>query len=305
MKKNLDEPAAKKRRKTFDEWKEEERLLHQKEVSLLDRSRLADSADDYDRMVMASPNSSLVWLRFMAYFMDQGEIAKAKAVGERALKTMNVREENERLNVWTALMNLELRHGTAESLQELFDRAQQACDQFKIYRNLLAIYQKAAKFDAAAELCETILKKFKHAADTWYLIGEYFMDIKRPDKARETMQRALKSLPICDHVNLISRFAQFEFKYGDAERARTLFENVLNHYPKRTDVWLVFIDMMTKYGSTENVRPIFERLVALRLAPKKMKTVFKKWVEFEEKHGDADTLQSVKEKAVEFVENVS
>jgi rRNA biogenesis protein RRP5 len=68
---------------------------------------LADSADDYDRMVMVS-HSNRVWLRFMAYFMDQGEIAKAKAVGERALKTINVREENERLNVWTALLNLKI-----------------------------------------------------------------------------------------------------------------------------------------------------------------------------------------------------
>jgi hypothetical protein len=36
-----------------------------------------------------------------------------------------------------------------------------------------------------------------------------------------------------------------------------------------------------------------------------MKSVFKKWVEFEEKHGDADTLIAVKEKAVEFVESAT
>jgi hypothetical protein len=49
-----------------------------------------------------------------------------------------------------------------------------------------------------------ILKMCKQDPETWYLIIEYFMEIKRAAKARETMQRALKSLPIADDVNLIS-----------------------------------------------------------------------------------------------------
>lgn len=55
-------------------------------------------------------------------------------------------------------------------------------------------------------------------------------------------------------VDVIAKFAQLEFRYGDAERGRTLFDKVLTSYPKRTDLWSVFIDLMVKHGSQKDVR---------------------------------------------------
>lgn len=37
------------------------------------------------------------------------------------------------------------------------------------------------------------------------------------------------------HVDISSKFAQMEFKHGEAERGKTIFENIVNNYPKRTD----------------------------------------------------------------------
>lgn len=55
-------------------------------------------------------------------------------------------------------------------------------------------------------------------------------------------------------VDVIVKFAQLEFQLGDAERAKALFENTLSTYPKRTDVWSVYIDMIIKHGSQREVR---------------------------------------------------
>lgn len=55
-------------------------------------------------------------------------------------------------------------------------------------------------------------------------------------------------------VDVIGKFAQLEFRYGDAERGRAMFDKVLTSYPKRTDLWSVFIDLMVKYGSQNDVR---------------------------------------------------
>lgn len=52
----------------------------------------------------------------------------------------------------------------------------------------------------------------------------------------------------------ISKFAQMEFKYGEAERGRTLFEEILSNYPKRVDLWSIYLDMEIKTGETENIR---------------------------------------------------
>lgn len=55
-------------------------------------------------------------------------------------------------------------------------------------------------------------------------------------------------------VDVIAKFAQLEFRYGDVERGRTMFDKVLTSYPKRTDLWSVFIDLMVKHGSQKDVR---------------------------------------------------
>lgn len=62
------------------------------------------------------------------------------------------------------------------------------------------------------------------------------------------------SCPLPADVDVISKFAQLEFQLGDAERAKAIFENTLSTYPKRTDVWSVYIDMTIKHGSQKEVR---------------------------------------------------
>lgn len=55
-------------------------------------------------------------------------------------------------------------------------------------------------------------------------------------------------------MDVISKFAQLEFQLGDAERGKAIFESILSTYPKRTDVWSVYIDMLIKHGSQKEVR---------------------------------------------------
>lgn len=55
-------------------------------------------------------------------------------------------------------------------------------------------------------------------------------------------------------VDVISRFAQLEFRFGDPEHAKALFESTLNSYPKRTDIWSIYMDIMIKQGSQKEIR---------------------------------------------------
>ncbi len=71
--------------------KREERELDAKEESLLDPLRAPESAADFERLVMSSPNSSVVWICYISFFVEAAEIDKARAVAERALKIINFR----------------------------------------------------------------------------------------------------------------------------------------------------------------------------------------------------------------------
>jgi len=62
------------------------------------------------------------------------------------------REEQEKLNVWVAYLNLETMYGTTESVQKVLARAVQHNDQINVYLQMINIYIKAAKPEVWAYL---------------------------------------------------------------------------------------------------------------------------------------------------------
>jgi len=45
-----------------------------------------------------------------------------------------------------------------------------------------------------------------------------------------------------------------EFKVGDPDRGRTMFEGIVTNYPKRVDLWSVYLDMEIRAGQTDITR---------------------------------------------------
>jgi rRNA biogenesis protein RRP5 len=64
------------------------------------------------------------------------------------------------------------------------------------------------------------------------------------------LQRALQAVTKDQHVNLISKFGMLEFKSGNPEQGRTMFEGIVTNYPKRMDIWAIYMDMEAKYGGS-------------------------------------------------------
>lgn len=80
-------------------------------------------------------------------FSQATEIEKARAVARKALKTISFREEQEKLNVWVALLNLENLYGTSESLEKTLQEAVQASDASKVYTQMLKIFADTNKVE--------------------------------------------------------------------------------------------------------------------------------------------------------------
>ena len=51
--------------------------------------------------IIASPSSSLLWIRYMAFQLSLTEVEGARSVAERALASISFRDEQEKLNVWS------------------------------------------------------------------------------------------------------------------------------------------------------------------------------------------------------------
>ncbi|WRX22777.1 S1 domain - like 5 [Theobroma cacao] len=224
------------------------------------------TADEFEKLVRNSPNSSFVWIKYMAFMLNSADIEKARAIAERALRTINIREENEKLNIWVAYFNLENQYGNPpeEAVQKIFQRALQYCDPKKVW-----------------------LRRVQ----------------QQQDGVQSVVNRALLCLPRHKHIKFISQTAILEFKSGVPDRGRSMFEGILREYPKRTDLWSIYLDQEIRLGDEDVIRALFERAISLSLPPKKMKFLFKKYLDYEKSLGDEERIKSVKQKAMDYVES--
>lgn len=116
------------------------------------------SIADFERLLMGQPNSSVLWVSYMAFQLQMGEAIKAREVAERAIRTINIREDVEKLNIWVALLNLENTYGTDESLDEVFQRACEYNDSQEIHERLISIYIQSGKNEVSPILPSNTLK---------------------------------------------------------------------------------------------------------------------------------------------------
>lgn len=111
----------------------------------------------------------------------------------RALRTINIREEDEKLNVWVAYFNLENEYGSPrevscnlqmtlhyvsffllsqlilichryiykDAVKKIFQRAVQNCDPKKVHLALLGMYERTQQHQLADELLDRMTRRFR------------------------------------------------------------------------------------------------------------------------------------------------
>eukprot|EP00903_Cladosiphon_okamuranus_P010099 g9564.t2 len=292
-------------RKKAKERREEEERIAARERALQDEDAVPETAGDYERLLVATPNDSLLWVKFMAFKLSLADVEGARGVCERALKAVSFREEQERFNLWVALINLEHKYGSAATLKAVSERACQNCNPKKVYLHMAEMHEKAQETDECEEVFQAAAKKFRHSKKVW--VAYQLSRLKRGDDAgaREALQRSFQSLARHKHVSVISRFAQNEFEHGSVERGRSVFEGLMASYPKRLDLWNVYVDKEVMAGDIRAARNLLERLTGMDFNAKRMKGVFKKYLQFEMEHGDEAGVEAVKAKATDYVASLA
>lgn len=281
--------------------KEEEKRLHELESARLEKERLPQTALDYEELLQQSPNSSAIWIQFISFHLENAEVDRARSVAQRALQLIDVQEFEERINIWTVVLRLEVLYGTEESTETAFREALATNDPLKIYVAMAMVYAESNKLKEAEDIYFKMSKKFSQTFDVWIKAGIFFYKNNKLEEARSYLDRALLSIDKTQHVNLINRFGQLEFQFGEVERARTVFESLLSNYPKRMDIWIVYVDLLAKRGDIEGARQVLERMTSLKLRLRNMRSVFKKFLEFEKVHGTPQSVESVKTRVQDYV----
>ncbi|KAL3534003.1 hypothetical protein ACH5RR_007524, partial [Cinchona calisaya] len=294
----MGEKSKKRTKKKAKEEREQE--IQAAEERLLEKS-IPRNADEFEKLIRSSPNSSFVWIKYMAFMLSLADVEKARSIAERALRTINIREESEKLNVWVAYFNLENEYGSPpeEAVVKVFQRALQYCDPKKVHLALLGMYERTEQYKLADELLGKMTKKFKHSCKVWLRRVQRLLQ-QNHDGIQSNVNRALLCLPRRKHIKFIKQTAILEFKCGVPDRGRSLFEGMLREYPKKTDLWNIYLDQEIRLGDVDVIRSLFERAISLSLPLRKMKSLFTRYLEYEKSLGDEERAESVRSKAREY-----
>ena len=119
-----------------------------------------ETADEFDRLVLSSPSSSLCWIKYVAFHLGRGQTDAARAVVQRALEKISFREEQERLNVYVAWLNLENSFGGDEDVvEDVLAKALKFCDQFAIYPQAAQVFASSGKPERAEKLYKVSISR--------------------------------------------------------------------------------------------------------------------------------------------------
>ncbi|GAM88985.1 hypothetical protein ANO11243_070190 [Dothideomycetidae sp. 11243] len=300
------------------------------------------STADFERLLLSSPHDSQLWVAYMAFHLRLSEVQAARDIGKRALTTISLREVDEKLNIWIALLNLEVSYSTSNAAERVFREACAVQDPYAMHLHLASIFTASSQLDKADQLFQSMLssnpslgpspfrapvatakmtKSFRALPELWLKYAAFLLEhMDDAPRARALLSRALQSVPERNKRDLTVDFAKLEFRFappGDPERGRTLLEGVLAEWPRLTSAWDAWADAETgllaklkdSTAQQEDVqdqlartRKLFERMAGGKMKARRARYVFKRWKEFEERFGEAKAGERVLALAKEWVE---
>lgn len=104
------------------------------------------------------------------------------------------------------------------------------------------------KIDMIEDIYKKLAKKYHESLEIWSGYIKFCFEQSETNTdftgsaPKTVLQRSLQALPKSNHVNIISKYALMEFKAGNLEAGRTMFEGIIANYPSRMDIWAIYMD---------------------------------------------------------------
>jgi rRNA biogenesis protein RRP5 len=282
---NKKRKSSSKREK--DNLKKEEKI---REIEKMNENEEIKNREYYEKLLLKDSDNSITWIEYASFILDNLNLASARQIFERALKLINISKTDEKFNIWVAYLNLENLYGNNNSFQKVLDRAKEVCDKKSLYKHLIQIYMSSDKYEDANEAYKLLTKVYFDDYDIWKDYIEFLFQAKEKNASNEILEpkeglnKSMQVLPKKNHLDIMSLYGQLLYKYKHNEEARNMFDNILKNFPKRKDIWFVYIDKEIKFGQNiEKVRQIFDRIFEIKFKINDLKSIMKKSLEFEKK----------------------
>ena len=295
--KEEDENGEKKKKRKSSSKREKENLKKEmkiREIEKANENNEIKNAQYYERVILKDHDNSLNWIEYASYILDTLNLASARQIFERALKIIDIAKTTEKLNIWVAYLNLENIYGDSKSFNKILDRAKEVCDKKLLYNHLIQIYMNSKKYEEASDTYKILIKDYFNDLEIWKKYIEFLFEVnninnKEEDnmqldfiEPKEGLNKSMQVLPKKLHLDIMCWYGQLLYRFNNNEEARNMFDNILKNFPKRKDIWFVYIDKEIKFGKNlDKVRKIFDRMFQIKYKINDLKSIMKKFLEFE------------------------
>lgn len=304
--KNKSKKNDKKKNKYFHSKKRDKKFKKKKPI-ILPTEKKDPKVQEFEKCLVGKPESSFIWVNYCAHFLMQHEIERARQILIRALKRINSTNEKEKMNIWKSWLLLEEEYGTDESMEKVYQEALKNNDPKPIYKQMIYIYKRRKELEKLYSIHKKLVKEDKNDLNNWLNYYEFclttsLLENKRQSTLKEVLHQIKGHLTRKQNVGFLARIGKILFKHGHFDAGRIKYEQLLEQFPKRFDILMIYIDMEIKHSEDKiAIRRLFNRSVEMNHRTKKIQTLFKKYLTYELNQTDSHK-DLVKEKARAFLQ---
>lgn len=219
---------------------------------------------EFELLLFNNPHESAPWIRYMKFVMDTDKkVDKVRSIAERAMKTIPVRDADNRYRLMKEYVDLEIGQlvltneganydGQLVRVRKLVERglAQKAK---AFYGHVCDKLLASQLYELAEEVAKRFIKEFHHDSAAWFqLFLIRFLQKKYP-VVKETITNAERSLKAADFRDLSIRMAQTEIERGDRDRGVHLLVELVEKRPKDGSLRNRVVGILDKNNLSQHV----------------------------------------------------
>ncbi|ELP88313.1 programmed cell death protein, putative [Entamoeba invadens IP1] len=282
--------------------KEEPREEQKEDEENEDKAVTQEMVEDLYEIAQKDQNNSEKWIELIRA-VRKISVVKALFYCQTALRNIALDKTQDRENIWKAYLQIEAKYRTNSEFQTALQDALRVCDVKKILFYMRSVFKSLQNISMEENMYTILLQKVKGSGRVYRKMCSFYMRTSREENAMVLLSKARKMLTKPKYMKLRIKMAQLQYKYGSVDKGRSMFESILEEFPKRYDLWNVYLDMESRVGETPIIRRLFERIVAMKLSTKSMKTFLTKYLKFETNNGDNARMEHVRQIAQKYVES--
>lgn len=206
--------------------------------------------------------------------------------------------------IWLMYAQFEVRHKNLTTARKALGQAIGMCPRDKLFRGYIELEIQLREFDRCRILYQKFLEFGPENCITWMKFAELETLLGDIDRARAIFELAINQNRLDMPELLWKAYIDFEVNQGENERARQLYERLLER-TIHVKVWISYAKFELMCEENEEglnialARRVYERANdSLKSLPEKENRVIllEAWRDFESEHGTRDTYEKVVEK---------